>query len=249
AGPGQLRAKAQDPRSRADPTALPAGGDDQGPGGTAGPLPRRHLQSAQSHPGSAAGLRTTHLADRRLSINPFYPLFLRESPMKLSDRPLIPRRAFTPPAATGDDSCLFVIRRFLLNVRPLALVVWVALSAAGCGQEAKLVPVTGHVTLDGAALSAGSVLFVPDETKGNNSQVSPRGMIDSQGNYELFSDGKKGAPAGWYKVVVSLTSPGIAPPPKGPTMDFKFQHPERTDLAIEVVPQPQPGAYDLKLTK
>ena len=136
-----------------------------------------------------------------------------------------------------------------MNIRLLVLVAWVALTVVGCGQETKLVPVSGHVTLDDAALSAGSVLFVPDETKGNNSQISPRGMIDSQGNYELFSDGKKGAPAGWYKVVVSLTSPGLPPPPKGATMDFKFQHPERTDLAVEVEPQPQPGAYDLKLTK
>jgi hypothetical protein len=140
--------------------------------------------------------------------------------------------------------------RFLLNIRPLTLVAWVVLTAAGCGQESvKLIPVSGHVTLDGVALQAGTVTFVPDETKGNNSRVSPISMIDSQGNYELFSEGKKGAPAGWYKVVVSLLSPGTPPPPKGVISDSKFQHVEQTDLAVEVVPQPQPGAYDLKLTK
>jgi len=63
--------------------------------------------------------------------------------------------------------------------------------------------VTGKVTADGQALTAGTVTFRPDETKGNKNKAIPTGMIDSSGNYKLFTDGKEGAPLGWYKVGVS----------------------------------------------
>src|SRR4051812_40534827 len=76
--------------------------------------------------------------------------------------------------------------------------------AAGCADGEKLAPVAGKVTVDGKPLTSGSVSFRPDASQGNSSQHQPTGTIDAEGNYELFvPPAKKGAPLGWYKVVVT----------------------------------------------
>src|SRR5262245_40091564 len=79
-----------------------------------------------------------------------------------------------------------------------------ALVVAGCGGDSdKLAPVVGKVTVDGKPLKSGTVSFRPDASKGNSSQHQPNGEIDAEGNYEmLVPPAKKGAPPGWYKVVV-----------------------------------------------
>src|SRR5262245_48110528 len=95
------------------------------------------------------------------------------------------------------------------SVRALAgLLLALALVAAGavlpgCGGPAEeFFPVTGQVTLDGKPLKVGSVSFRPDAARGNASLHHPTGEIDDQGRYTLVTVGRKGAPPGWYKVLV-----------------------------------------------
>ncbi|HYT90418.1 MAG TPA: hypothetical protein VEL76_17060 [Gemmataceae bacterium] len=129
--------------------------------------------------------------------------------------------------------------------------------AFGCGgnEGEKFVPVIGKVTLDGQPLTVGAVSFRPDAARGNTSMHVPSGDIDRQGNYELVTVGKKGAPPGWYKVLVfadANTLPtGIAASPKPPQwmMNVKYTDPKTTDLSIEVVENPAAERYDLKLSK
>src|SRR5262245_808535 len=86
-----------------------------------------------------------------------------------------------------------------------ALLAGAVVFAAGCGggQGEKLAPVSGKVTLDGQPLTTGSVSFRPDTSRGNASPQQPQGTIDADGNYELsVPPARKGAPPGWYKVVV-----------------------------------------------
>jgi hypothetical protein len=124
------------------------------------------------------------------------------------------------------------------------------LTVAGCG-GLKLVPVSGKVTLDNKPVHGGGVSFIPDASKGNTARVSCVGRINAQGRYELTttavkgSDSGKGAPLGWYKVTLLTTLPG-APEIK---VHSKYLDPDKTPLSIEVVADPAPGAYDLKLTK
>ena len=70
------------------------------------------------------------------------------------------------------------------------------------------------------------------------------------------TDSGKGAPPGWYKVIVAATGEP-PPPPKGPlksrpipksVVPSKYGLAEKTPLEIEVVASPSAGAYDLKLT-
>lgn len=146
---------------------------------------------------------------------------------------------------------------------PLFLAVLIlVLSASGCGDTSGVgptFPVSGKVTINGTPLTAAStiVLFKPDAAKGNTSLFEPTGTVDAEGNYTLTTKGKKGAPPGWYKVIV--TAREDAPPvhPKTPKphrpvskslLPAKYGQTQTSGLSIEVVEESAPGAYDLKLT-
>lgn len=133
----------------------------------------------------------------------------------------------------------------------------------GCGDASGVGPtfsVSGKVTLNNEPVTATTtiVLFVPDASKGNTSLYEPTGTVDEQGNYKLTTKGKKGAPLGWYKVVVTAREEAAPAHPKGPKqhrpvskslLPAKYGRPETAGLSIEVVENPAPGAYDLKLSK
>jgi hypothetical protein len=136
-----------------------------------------------------------------------------------------------------------------------AMAAMCACFLSGCNRDAgpSLTPVTGTVTVDGEPFPQASVSFRPDKEKGNNfGGYIPAGYTDDSGKYELMTTARKGAPVGWYKVVIT---PPTAPPggemPKVeiPPFNPKYADPEKTDLSIEVVEGAPPGAYDLELTK
>lgn len=132
----------------------------------------------------------------------------------------------------------------------LSAVLFVAVS--GCGSDPmNAATVTGKVTVDGKALTRGSVRFVPDKSKGNNATTEPTGTIGSNGEYSLVTNGKPGAPLGWFKVSVvaaePLDSSKATATPKS-DVALKFNDPEKSGLSVEVVSSPAAGAYDLKTT-
>jgi hypothetical protein len=129
---------------------------------------------------------------------------------------------------------------------------------AGCGgtylDGVRLYPVSGTVLVEGQPLTGvpqGSVSFHPDATQGNQSLHIPTGKITPEGKYELVTGGKKGAPLGKYKVLVSAFENRKEEGPVTPRyiLDGKYYAVERTDLTVEVVENPAPGWYDLKVTK
>ena len=124
-------------------------------------------------------------------------------------------------------------------------------AATGCrtaGGE-KLAPVAGKVTLDGQPLQTGSVTFKPDAARGNASQHQPTSAIDADGHYELsVPPERKGAPPGWYQVVVTAYD-NPRPGRLKTLIDVKYQDEKTTPLKIEVIENPEPGRYDLKLMR
>lgn len=126
------------------------------------------------------------------------------------------------------------------------------LLAAGCsgGTGEVLLPVEGRAFVGDKPLKSGTVSFRPDATKGNTSQHQPNGTIDSTGRYELYvPPARKGAPPGWYKVVVTaLDDPQPGKPLKS-FIDLKYADEARTPRRVEVVADAEPGRYDLKLTR
>ena len=146
------------------------------------------------------------------------------------------------------------------RVLSLAIIFAVISGVSGCGGmgSEKVVPVTGRVMVDGMPMSQGTVTFMPDESKGNKTQLTPGGMIDGSGNYKLMTGDREGAPPGWYRVGVSpmgMSMGGGMPTQSDPTKleksgpNKKYQLPSTSGISIEVVESPAAGAYDLKLTK
>jgi hypothetical protein len=129
---------------------------------------------------------------------------------------------------------------------------------AGCGGkgEVPLVPVSGTVKIHGVPMPMGTVEFHPDAGKGNNFSGKPKGMIKSDGTYTLNTDGRDGAPVGWYKVTVSgqgmpdpskMTEGGKPPTPLN--VQAKYGKPETSGFSFEVKDGAPAGTYDLSLSK
>lgn len=133
--------------------------------------------------------------------------------------------------------------------RRAGLAALALLLAAGCGSRTgKLHTVTGKVTLpDGTPVTQGVVTYAADKSRGNQSTFTASGKINSDGTYTLLTNDKDGAPPGWYKVTVVTNYPGGDPPRI--TLNRKYADPKRSDLAREVVADPAPGAYDLRVSK
>jgi hypothetical protein len=135
----------------------------------------------------------------------------------------------------------------------LPLLACLALAAAGCAPRGeRLLPVAGAARVNGAPLAAGSVSFRPDAARGNATQHHPTGEIVN-GAFELHTAGRKGAPPGWYKVLVFSDENRQQGPlhpvkPRWAT-DVKYTSEQTTDLFVEVVEKPAPGAYDLQLSR
>jgi hypothetical protein len=136
-----------------------------------------------------------------------------------------------------------------------------ALAASGCGDASgvgRTVPVSGKLTLDDVPWTAKTtiVLFQPDGSRGNSSLFTPTGTVDAEGNYTMTTQAKKGAPPGWYNVVVTAREEAAPVHPKTPQqrrpvasslLPARYGVAETSGLSIEVVESPGPGAYDLKL--
>jgi hypothetical protein len=137
------------------------------------------------------------------------------------------------------------------------------LIVSGCGGSSKtvLVPASGTVTLGESAMTSGTVTFHPDESKGNTEKLSPTGMIDGSGNYNLTTDGRDGAPVGWYKVTVtqgmSMSMPSDSAVVTDPTkslankssLNSKYQSAATSGISIEVLASQPQGGYTIKLYK
>jgi hypothetical protein len=98
------------------------------------------------------------------------------------------------------------------------------------------------------------VQFRADPDHGNRSMEVPVGAIQPDGSFELQTGTQKGAPPGWWKVLVvadNFLVYGQPPhpdwtPPK-PLVNERYLAVRTSDVAVEVVDQPEEGAYVLKL--
>ena len=139
-------------------------------------------------------------------------------------------------------------RRHFRIALGLVLVCGVV-GAAGCGgpRLPDLVPVKGKVLVDDAPVTAGQISFMPVSVDPSKPVPPSAGQIDSSGNYEIFTGGKAGAPAGKYKVTISpamMPMEGAKGPPKTAYSE-KYRDFKQTPLQVEV----PSNSYDLKLTK
>jgi hypothetical protein len=135
--------------------------------------------------------------------------------------------------------------------------VVLACLALGCGGRSdgldKLVPVKGKIVFSGKPITTGNarvVILVADAEGGNTTPHEPRGEIDKDGNYQVFTANRPGAPPGAYKVAVMIKESPL-PDSKNPyvvpksLIDEKYGDPKTSGLTLKVVENAPEGAYDL----
>jgi hypothetical protein len=132
----------------------------------------------------------------------------------------------------------------------IALIVAVNLLGGPSEKGVNVLPVAGRVLLEGQPLHGGYVKFHADASKDNQTQIVPSSEIDANGNYVLSTGSQRGAPPGWYRVVIAPaetddSSKGVGKDFK-PSFNVKFTRDYSTPLQVEVKPN---GTYDLELTK
>ena len=119
---------------------------------------------------------------------------------------------------------------------------------AGCGSKGALptYPVSGKVEFEeGGPLTTGEVVFTSEK-------VTSRGMIKSDGSYQLstYGDGD-GAPVGSYKVAILGASLSKATP-ENPYATEALVDPKFTDAAqsgLTHTVETKASTYDFKVTK
>ncbi|MCI0457369.1 MAG: hypothetical protein L0Z62_10405 [Gemmataceae bacterium] len=132
-------------------------------------------------------------------------------------------------------------------VVPVLLCLGLLIPLSGCGGSSSgLIPVAGKVTVDDKPLTKGTVAYHPED-KGQGKKT-PSGEIGADGSYQLYTEGKPGAPPGKYKVtVVSAGEVDSAKPQLSKsTVGRQFSDPKLTPLAKEVSASSKD--YDLKVS-
>jgi hypothetical protein len=127
----------------------------------------------------------------------------------------------------------------------------VCLGLAGCGPSGeKLVRVEGKVMLGDQPLTTGTVILSPDAAKGNQSLEEPRGEVDANGTFKVYTGRREGVSPGAYKVAVTAAE---QVDPNNPYFT-KWLIPEKyidfqtSGLSFAVAENDPPGTYDLKLS-
>ena len=137
------------------------------------------------------------------------------------------------------------------------LLILAIFVVSGCGGDSlNMAEVKGKVLLDGQPLTAGSVRFIPDNTKGTEGPPS-EGTINEQGEFTLIgAGGVEGAIIGFHKVTVTVPSaepvgstPDGTPPPATPpasvTIPNRYADFTTTDLTFEVKDQSNEATLNL----
>src|SRR5262249_46851072 len=102
-----------------------------------------------------------------------------------------------------------------------------------------LLSVHGRVTYRGVPVRAGTVVFVPDGSRGCHGPLA-QAELQSDGSYTLRTEDAAGAAAGWYRVTVASVRM-----PEGPTeggkvvapitlVPEKYRSPDLSGLSCEV---------------
>jgi len=121
------------------------------------------------------------------------------------------------------------------------LILFVAMGCGG-GKTEPLWEVQGQVLLRGKPLRGGTIVFVPDPTRGSGGPLA-RAEIQSDGHYRLSTGDRPGAVVGWHRVTVASIAPAGSPTNDLPD---RYRDPETSGQCCEVKPG-QVNTIDLHL--
>jgi len=118
-----------------------------------------------------------------------------------------------------------------------------------------LLPVRGQIHFGNKPLELldddfGKIWLYPNRAKGNDFADIPAGTISEDGSFTIFTRGKEGAPAGWYRVVLlaNRTRDPEHPNQKRKTVIPRaFNNPDETTLEILVEEKEEGFEYDISI--
>ncbi len=124
-----------------------------------------------------------------------------------------------------------------------ALATWCLLAfelaVAGCQRcPEPLALVHGKVTFQGRPLPGGTIVFLPDTSRGTHGSIA-MAEIHADGTYTLKTDDAFGATPGHHRVTIaSHVAPYLAmsPPAWRAGLPTKYRDPHLSGLAVEVLP-------------
>jgi hypothetical protein len=148
--------------------------------------------------------------------------------------------------------------------RATALLLGVAAAAlAGCGggpPPVKLYPVRGKILVGEKPVKEGTIQLRADQARGNTTWEQPVAAIQPDGTFEVTTNGKPGAPPGWYRVLVLADNFKVVDPPPSPVwpnypegflpkplVNDRYLYFNQTDVSVEVVEDPPEEGYVLRL--
>jgi hypothetical protein len=110
------------------------------------------------------------------------------------------------------------------------------LAFAGCRPaDGTLAPVRGKVTYKGTPVPGGTIVFVPDASRGTRGNLAVAD-IQPDGTFTLKTNDTLGAAVGHHRVTVACVQPGI-PGQLAPRslLPAKFRDPQQSGLSCEVL--------------
>jgi hypothetical protein len=120
------------------------------------------------------------------------------------------------------------------------------LATLGCRPAAEqLAPVKGKVSYQGRPLQGGTIVFIPDASRGTNGNLAV-GSIQLDGSFVLKTNDSYGAVPGLHKVTIAWSQPaalGVAPLSYLP---LKYRDPLQSGLTCEVLAD-KPNEIEMKL--
>lgn len=120
-----------------------------------------------------------------------------------------------------------------MAIRRRRLIVFfvIALALVGCdGGNGSLVPVRGTVEIHDAPLATGTIVFVPDESRGNSGPLA-QAEIQTDGSFQLHTGDVPGVAPGWYRVTVVAVDRRSADVSLLPR---KYSDPDLSGLSCEI---------------
>ena len=123
--------------------------------------------------------------------------------------------------------------RALLRIALCCLAAWLGL--AGCRPAGEqLAPVKGKVLYRGQPLQGGTIVFIPDSSRGTHGNLAVAD-IQPDGTFTLKTDDVFGAVPGHHRVTVSWVRPqGPGYPPLS-ILPVKYRDPQQSGVICEVL--------------
>ncbi len=142
------------------------------------------------------------------------------------------------PLATAE----FNLGRVLKTTLVLVLIGGLGFAAVEYwnNQKPTLVKVTGRVMWNGQPVTIGAVMTEHTD----DPLLTAIGAFDSEGKFELSSNGEPGAAPGTHKVIVASYGMGVSPPPLVPQ---KYLKAKTTPLSILVTKDPSKNHFELEV--